>query len=250
MALCARSSPCGSLPKPCHRRLLLENLFKSSRIQLLRKTFSAVQKNTSKINEGEALMNNYGVILRKLRELKQYQVKQAAQIIRRSAGWLSEIENGRGAARIGLEEFERIVSVYDGQAYRKQFPAWVAHAHRYATPKQPLGFDGAILRHLRGKAKLSLATAAEKVGISATHLCNLEKGKRSISPELRDGLMQVYGYSPSSFKNFATEDKRGKNIPVRYKLEILLNQLDGPRIEKVFAFALEGIGNQTQQPTN
>lgn len=194
-------------------------------------------------------MNSYGVILRKLRELKQYQIKQAAQVIKRSAGWLSEIENGRGSARIGLEEFERIVAAYEGQAYRKQFTAWIAHAHRKATPKEPIGFEGAILRHLREKANLSLDAAAVKIGLSGTHLCNLEKGRKSISPKLRDGLMQVYGYSPSSFKNFATEDKRGKNIPVRYKLEILLNQLDAPRIEKVFAFALEGIGNQTQQPT-
>ncbi len=195
-------------------------------------------------------MNSYGVILRKLRELKQYQIKQAAQLIERSVGWLSEIENGRGSARIGLEEFERIVAVYDGQAYRKQFPAWTTHAQRYAPPKQPLGFEGAILRHLREKAGLSLDIAADKVGLSGTHLCNLEKGRRSVSPKLRDELMQAYGYSPSSFRNFATQDKRGKNIPIRYKLDILLNQLDDPRIEKVFAFALEGIGNQTQQSTN
>jgi transcriptional regulator with XRE-family HTH domain len=45
-------------------------------------------------------MNHYGVILRKLRELKRLPLKQAAKRIERSAGWLSEIENGKGAARI------------------------------------------------------------------------------------------------------------------------------------------------------
>jgi hypothetical protein len=50
--------------------------------------------------------------------------------------------------------------------------------------------------------------------------------------------MRIYGYSPSSFKNFTTEDKRAKNIPVRYKLDMLLKQMDDARIEKVLGFAL------------
>ena len=66
-------------------------------------------------------MTNYGVVLRKLRELKQLQMKQAAKLIHRSAGWLSEIENDKGHARIGLEEFERIVAAYGGQAHRDKF---------------------------------------------------------------------------------------------------------------------------------
>jgi hypothetical protein len=50
--------------------------------------------------------------------------------------------------------------------------------------------------------------------------------------------MGVYGYSPASFKNFTTEDKRSKNVPARYKLTLLLRQLDDTRVEKVLRFAL------------
>jgi hypothetical protein len=51
--------------------------------------------------------------------------------------------------------------------------------------------------------------------------------------------MKLYGYSPSSFKNFTTEDKRAKNIPVRYKLDILLKQMGDGNIEKLFGFAIQ-----------
>ena len=52
-------------------------------------------------------MNHYGVILRQLRLLNKLQIKQAAARIERSARWLSEIENGKGSARIFPQEFER-----------------------------------------------------------------------------------------------------------------------------------------------
>jgi len=45
-------------------------------------------------------MENHGVILRKLRLLNKLPIKAAAVRIGRSAGWLSEIENGKGLARI------------------------------------------------------------------------------------------------------------------------------------------------------
>lgn len=183
-------------------------------------------------------MSSYGVVLRKLRELNKQPLKQAAKVIGRSAGWLSEIENDRGAARIGLEEFERIVAAYNGQGYRKQFGIWVAQAHKPQSPKE-ITFDGAILRHLREKSNLSLEKAAKAIGLSGPHLCNLEKGRRTISSAVRDMLMKTYGYSPTSFKNFATEDKRAKSIPTRYKLDLLLRQLGESGIETVFTFALQ-----------
>ncbi len=184
-------------------------------------------------------MNSYGVILRKLREINKQPLKRAAKSIGRSAGWLSEIENGRGHARIGPEEFEQIIASYNGQPYRKQFGAWIAQTQKSKVSSKPISFDGAILRYLREKKKMSLDLAAKSVGLSGTHLCNLEKGKRSVSPCLRDKLLFVYGYSPSSFKNFTTEDKRAKNIPARYKLEILLNQLSAICIDIVFQNAVQ-----------
>ena len=191
-------------------------------------------------------MNHYGVILRKLRELNRLPLKQAAKRIERSAGWLSEIENGKGAARIHPQEFERIVAVYDGEIYRKQFGIWVAQANKPAASPKEVQFTGPVLRYLREKLNLSLVGAASQAGVSASYLSYLETGVKPLRNSLRDRLMRLYGYSPASFKNFTTEDKRSKNIPTRYKLGVLLRHLNETEIEKVFAFAL----TQSQDPTN
>lgn len=75
-------------------------------------------------------MNRYGVILKKLRELNQLTVKQAAQKIGRSSGWISQVENDRGAARLKADVFERIVTACNGESYRKQFGAWISRSRR------------------------------------------------------------------------------------------------------------------------
>jgi len=67
----------------------------------------------------------------------------------------------------------------------------------------------------------------------------MELGKRTLRPELKDQLTRLYGYSPASFKNFTTEDKRAKNIPTLYKLDMLIHQLDPESVERIFAFALQ-----------
>jgi transcriptional regulator with XRE-family HTH domain len=157
-------------------------------------------------------MNHYGVILRKLRLLNKLQIKTAAARIGRSAGWLSEIENGKGAARIHAQEFDRIVAVYGGEAYRKQFGIWVAKANKPEAPQGELSFAGPVLKYLRVKAGRSVAAAAREAGISRCYLSYLETGVKPLSNERRDQLMRLYGYSPGSYKNFTTEDKRAKNI--------------------------------------
>jgi transcriptional regulator with XRE-family HTH domain len=183
-------------------------------------------------------MTNYGVILRKLRLLNKLQLRAAAARIGRSAGWLSEIENGNGSSRLHTQEFDRIVAAYGGEAYRKQFGIWVAKAHHLDTPPIDRLQGGAVLKYLRKKAGLSLESAAKQSAVSVPYLSRLENGERRLIPELRDKLMQLYGYSPQSFKNFTTEDKRAKNIPSRYKLALVLKQMNEGNIEKLLAFAL------------
>lgn len=182
-------------------------------------------------------MNHYGVILRKLREISRLPIKEAAKKIERSAGWLSEIENGKGAARIHSQEFERIVTAYGGDAYRKQFGIWVAKQHKPDRSQEEVSYNGAVLKYLRKKAKLTLTEAAKRVSLSKSYLSYLENGVKPLSLELRNRLLGIYGYSPSSFKNFTTEDKRAKNIPIRYKLEILISKMDEPGLERLFLAA-------------
>ena len=184
-------------------------------------------------------MNHYGVILQKLREINQLTIKQAAQRIERSSGWLSQIENGKGAARLNAVEFERIVKLYEGEPYRKQFGGWITRSKLLPTTTKTISFDGSVIKHLRIKAKMTLAEAARKVEISYGHLSDIENGEKRLSEELRNRLMKIYGYSPASFRNFTDEDKRAKNIPVAFKLEMLLRKLSEQETEKVFQFAFE-----------
>jgi len=89
-------------------------------------------------------MNHHGVILRKIRESKGLTVKQAAQMIGRSTGWISQIENDKGAARLQEAEFERIITAYDGEAYRKQFGGWIARTKIQKQVPDEISFDGPI----------------------------------------------------------------------------------------------------------
>ncbi len=183
-------------------------------------------------------MNHYGVILKKLRELNQLQLKAAAKHIGRSAGWLSEIENNRGNARISQTEFDRIVKAYGGEAQKRQFGAWVARAEKpKAKDASKICFDGSVLKFLRHKAGLTMAEVAKTTNLSKTYLSYLENGKKPVNQGLRDRLLKVYGYSPSSFKNFTTKDKRSASIPTRYKLQILLGNLGEQQIQEIFIFA-------------
>ena len=79
---------------------------------------------------------------------------------------------------------------------------------------------------------------AERAEISKRYLSNVENGFKAIRLELRNRLMEIYGYSPVSFKNFATEDKRAKSVPVRYKLNVLIKQLDEPKLAEILKYAL------------
>ncbi len=186
-------------------------------------------------------MTNSGVILRKLRELNHLSLKQAALKLERSVGWLSEIENDKGFARIKQTEFDRIVAVYDGEPYRKQFGAWISHAKVEVGKQNELSFDGSILKYLRTKAKLTASAAATRGNLSKSFLSDLENGKRRVNTDIRDRLLQIYGYSPASFRNFTSEDKRAANVPVRYKLDILLRKLTDKDVARVFSFAIENV---------
>ena len=182
-----------------------------------------------------------GVILRKLREINKFTLKQAAQKLERSAGWLSEIENEKGNARIDATEFERIVRFYGGEPYRKQFGAWIAKSKVNEQKSKILCFDGPILRYLRNKAQLTLAQVSVRTNLSQGYLADIENGNRRIDQNLRDLLLGIYGYSPASFRNFTSKDKRAANIPVRYKLNIVLRKLNDTDIERIFSFAINSL---------
>lgn len=63
-------------------------------------------------------MNNYGLILKQLRNMSGDSLKSAAKKIGKSVGWLSEVENGRGLSRLKPTEFERIVKLFGGDKHQ------------------------------------------------------------------------------------------------------------------------------------
>lgn len=181
-------------------------------------------------------MKGYGVVLRRLRQLNRLSLKQGAQLMGRSSGWLSQVENERGYARLKPEVFEQAVEVYKGESYRKQFSGWMTTTKLHQHKNTELSFDGSILKYLRIKSGLTLLQVSGKVKLSCAYISSLESGKRPLNKELRDQLIVLYGYSPASFRNFTDESKRAGNIPVQYKIQMLLKNLNQTQLDEVFQF--------------
>lgn len=179
-------------------------------------------------------MNNYGLILKQLRQINGYTLKTAAQAVGKSVGWFSEVENTRGLSRLRPEEFERIVKLFGGDKHRELFKTWVAVERN--KNKTDHSLDGPVLKYIRERKSLTLDQASKLVGLSRGYLTNLENGRKLIKFELRNRIMIAYGYSPSSFKNLSTDEKRSKAVPVRYKIDALLNQFEESDLFTFFDF--------------
>jgi transcriptional regulator with XRE-family HTH domain len=185
----------------------------------------------------EAFMEHERVILKKLREHNKLSLDAAAELICRSKGWLSEIENNKGRSVLRPQEYQRIFNLYQGDKHKRYFGNWIKNAS--STPEQHFSTDGAIYKFLRtNKAKITLISAAQKIGISKGFLSKIEHGKKVPNPELKEKILATYGYRLSSWKNFATKDsKRGAAIPINYRLEILIQSLSENQKVALYQFA-------------
>jgi transcriptional regulator with XRE-family HTH domain len=181
-------------------------------------------------------MENYGLIIRHLRALAGLSVRDTAQKIGRSIGWLSEIENNSGTARLTDTEFNRIVEALEGSRHRPMFRTWVAAYKNRARVEKT--FDGAVLKFIRLKKGITLREARKLTGLSTSYLSKIETGVKPVPLEMRNRIMEAYGYSPSSFKNLGTDPIRSKVVPTGFKLQILLQGLSDIQTEAVFQFAL------------
>ncbi len=187
-------------------------------------------------------MHNYGLILKQLRNLNGYSLKTGAAKIGKSVGWLSEVENNRGLSQLRQAEFDRIVKIFNGDQHKELFKTWIAIEK--TKDKVDRTLDGAVLKYIRNRQSLSLEKAAGQIGISKQHLANLENGHRSVKLEMRNKIMIAYGYSPTSFRNLTSDEKRAKSVPVRYKINILLNQIGESQLHSVFDFIARSLKPQ------
>lgn len=183
-------------------------------------------------------MKHPGVILRKLRQLHGYSMKFAAQKINRSVGWLSEVENQLGNSRIDETEYERILFIYEADKHQKLIHSWLSHVNSEKAKKREISYDGAILKYLRIKAGKTLKEIAPQVECSASYLVRIERGLAAITQTRRNQLINLYGYSTESFKNFHSREKRGLNVPALFKLNILLKTFEEEKILAVFDYAV------------
>lgn len=177
---------------------------------------------------------NYGVILKQLRKHLGLTLAEFSKRIGRSKGWLSEIENGTGRCLIPDEEFKRIVEVVDAEKLRPMFRTWAANHKKFEKVDRSL--EGAVLKYVRKKKGLKLAEVAELVGLTSGQLSKVENGRQEPTVELRKKVLEVCGYSPSSFKNLYADPVRSKAVPFRYKLEIILQKLPEEKFEEVFEY--------------
>lgn len=179
--------------------------------------------------------DGYGIILKQLRLKANLNLKECAIKINKSAGWICEVENGRGLSRVNEFEFERIIEALDGSKYRKMFMTWVAVSKNKQNTDRTL--DGAVMKHIRLKKRLRLKEASLAVGVSVSRLSQIERGIIPMSFELKNKLMVGYGYTPSSFKNFSKDPLRAKAVPTKFKLEILIKSFTDHQVEELFMAA-------------
>lgn len=183
-------------------------------------------------------MKNRGVVLRKLRQVNKLNLKQAARAIGCSVGWLSEIENESEKCRIDDGEYQRILAIYKGDEHKKLIHACLSQT-KAAKIEKTISYDGSILKYLRLKSKKTISAVAVESGYSTSLISQIEQGSRKASLELRDRLVKLYNYSPESFKNFYSRDKRALGVPARYYLKTILSHLPEEAVLKVFDFAVE-----------
>lgn len=136
-------------------------------------------------------LENHGLIIREVRKRSELSVRDAAKKINRSIGWLSEIENGTGTARLTEPEFERILNILNGSKFKAQFKTWIAKHKNQARGDRT--FDGAVLKYIRIKKQMTMAESASSAGISISYLSKLESGHKPVSPEIRDKIMKTLG---------------------------------------------------------
>jgi transcriptional regulator with XRE-family HTH domain len=66
---------------------------------------------------------------------------------------------------------------------------------------------GAFLRSWRMSEGMSQKAFAKKIGISVANLCDIEKGRKGVSPEKAESIAEVLGYSPSVLVKLAIQEQ-------------------------------------------
>lgn len=83
---------------------------------------------------------------------------------------------------------------------------------------RPLSF-GQMIESIRMCDDISQAELARRLGISRAHLCDVEKGRRTVTPEKAAEFAKILGYSVSQFVARACEDSL-RRMGLQFKVEV------------------------------
>jgi antitoxin HigA-1 len=78
---------------------------------------------------------------------------------------------------------------------------------------------GEAMEAIRLGDELSLATFAKKLGISRANLCDIEKGRKMVSPERAARFAKVLGYGQRQFVRLALQDQL-KHAGLKFRVEL------------------------------
>jgi plasmid maintenance system antidote protein VapI len=85
-----------------------------------------------------------------------------------------------------------------------------------SAAERPLSLGG-LLESIRLGEEMSQTAFAKKIGVSASHLCDIEKGRKVVSPERASRFAKILGRSPEQFVRLALQslvDEAGLNMKV------------------------------------
>jgi transcriptional regulator with XRE-family HTH domain len=79
---------------------------------------------------------------------------------------------------------------------------------------------GAALSGLREADENSLAEFAKALGVSRSHLCDIEQGRRAVSPERAARFAQALGQNEAQFVRLALQDQvRGAGLKLTVEVK-------------------------------
>ncbi len=84
--------------------------------------------------------------------------------------------------------------------------------------KGPLTF-GELIYSIRMGDEYSQVSFAELLGISKSHLCDIEKGRKKVSPQKAAEYAKILGYSPEQLIKLAIQDDLLRS-GLAYKVEV------------------------------
>ncbi|MCM0604587.1 MAG: helix-turn-helix transcriptional regulator [Xanthomonadaceae bacterium] len=78
---------------------------------------------------------------------------------------------------------------------------------------------GRVLSSWRAREELSQKEFAKRIGISAANLCDIEKGRKGVSPEKAEQIALILGSSPTFLVKLAIEEQL-QAAGLKYEIEV------------------------------